>query len=32
MYVKLPADIDLKVLKSMEKRAIAATRKAWPKK
>lgn len=32
LYVKRLADIDLKVLKALVKRSIAATRKAWPKK
>jgi Domain of unknown function (DU1801) len=32
LYVKRLADIDLKVLKAMIKRSIAATRKAYPQK
>ena len=32
LYVKRLVDIDLKVLKAMVKRSIAATRKAWPQK
>ncbi|MBX2978462.1 MAG: DUF1801 domain-containing protein [Flavobacteriales bacterium] len=32
VYVKRLADIDLKVLKAMVKKSIAATRKAWPEK
>lgn len=30
LYVKRLADIDLKVLKAMIQRSVAATRKAWP--
>lgn len=32
LYVKRLADIDLKVLKALVKKSIAATRKAWPTK
>ncbi|MFZ1693968.1 MAG: DUF1801 domain-containing protein [Flavobacteriales bacterium] len=32
VYVKRLADIDVKVLKALVKKSIAATRKAWPKK
>lgn len=32
LYVKRLADIDLKVLKAMVKKSIAATLKAWPQK
>ena len=32
LYVKKLADIDLKVLKAMIKKSIAATRKAYPQK
>lgn len=32
VYVKRLADIDLKVLKTMVKKSVAATRKAWPEK